>query len=109
MNYIFQLNCNLFKIVKIILRESYFFQVNFSIFCKSNSNYFSLASVPFSCFVLEEIRGFVEELIMADDPEYDWVDNFRASRSSNQGRQLFLYSLSGYNFFLINFYSFVIF
>lgn len=41
----------------------------------------------------------MEELVVEDDPEYDWVDNFRASRSSNEGRQSLLYSLSGFDIF----------
>lgn len=53
------------------------------------------ASTPFSCFLLEEVQGFVEELIVESDPEYHWVDNFRASRISNVERQMLLYNLSG--------------
>jgi hypothetical protein len=54
------------------------------------------ASTPLPCFVLEQIQGFVEELIVESDPEYHWLDNFRASRISNEGRQMLLYNLSGY-------------
>jgi hypothetical protein len=45
---------------------------------------------------LKDIHGFVEELIVDDDPEYHWKDNFRTSRSSNEARQYLLYKLSGY-------------
>jgi hypothetical protein len=53
-------------------------------------------SVPFDDSSLS-IVGFVEELIVEDDPEYRWVDNFRASRISNEERQRLLYTLSGYS------------
>jgi hypothetical protein len=38
--------------------------------------------------------GFVEELLVESDPEYHWMDNFRASRISNEQRILVLYNLS---------------
>lgn len=34
---------------------------------------------------------------MDDDPEYNWKDNFRTSRTSNEARQYLLYKLSGYD------------
>lgn len=50
---------------------------------------------PYSDAVISDIKGFVEELIVDDDPEYNWKDNFRTSRSSNEARQYLLYKLSG--------------
>lgn len=44
--------------------------------------------------VITQISGFVEELLVDDDPEYDWKDQFRSSRTSNQTRQYVLYKLS---------------
>jgi len=41
------------------------------------------------------IGDIVEELLIDDDPEYDWKDLIRSSRSSNDERQLLLYKLSG--------------
>ena len=40
------------------------------------------------------IHGFVEELHTSDDPEYSWSDFFQTSQTSNESRQLLLYSLS---------------
>ena len=37
---------------------------------------------------LAAIHGHVSHLITSDDPEYHWVDSFRASRTSNEQRQL---------------------
>ena len=41
-----------------------------------------------SGYTITHIHGFVEELITSSDPEYHWVDSFRASRVSNEQRQL---------------------
>ena len=34
------------------------------------------------------IPGFVEELVVNDDPEYKWIDKIRTPRASNEARQL---------------------
>ena len=47
-----------------------------------------------SVFEVESLIGFVEELVVENDPEYEWSDNFRSSRKSNESRQLLLYRLS---------------
>ncbi|KAJ1504680.1 hypothetical protein HMI54_015298 [Coelomomyces lativittatus] len=39
--------------------------------------------------------GFVDALVIADDPEYHWSDSFRTPRSSNEARQKLLFRLSG--------------
>jgi hypothetical protein len=55
---------------------------------------FSFGSIAPPNMVITQILGFVEELLVDDDPEYDWKDQFRSSRSSNQSRQYVLYKLS---------------
>jgi hypothetical protein len=35
---------------------------------------------------IDSIHGFVEELILDKDPEFAWIDSFRASRTSNDAR-----------------------
>ena len=30
------------------------------------------------------INGFVEELVVNDDPEYQWIDKIRTPRASNE-------------------------
>jgi hypothetical protein len=37
----------------------------------------------------------VDELLVDDDPEHDWKDTFRSSRTSNEQRVLLLFQLSG--------------
>ncbi|GMH90035.1 hypothetical protein TrST_g2197 [Triparma strigata] len=48
---------------------------------------------PSSGLEVVHVFGFVEELGVADDPEYEWKDNFRQARSSNESRQSLLYML----------------
>lgn len=40
------------------------------------------------------IHGFVEELLVNDDPEYDWIDKIRTPRASNEARQVLFLKLS---------------
>ena len=55
-----------------------------------------LAHTPLGQDILK-ILGFVEELIVEDDPEYHWMDSFRFSRSTNDMRMKILFHISGYN------------
>ncbi|XP_076328859.1 C2 domain-containing protein 5 isoform X3 [Tachypleus tridentatus] len=41
------------------------------------------------------ILGFVEELVVNDDPEYQWIDKIRTPRASNETRQTLFSKLSG--------------
>ncbi len=60
----------------------------------SGVQFFSV-DTPFSVYRISHMHGFVEELMVEDDPEYHWTDTFRTSRISNYERQLLLYKLSG--------------
>ena len=55
---------------------------------------FAACSVPFGHKALV-IHGFVEELVVNDDPEYQWIDKIRTPRSSNEARQRLFTKLSG--------------
>jgi len=46
-------------------------------------------------YVLHGFHGFVEELLMNDDPEYQWIDKIRTPRTSNETRQKLFSKLSG--------------
>ncbi|GAX27353.1 hypothetical protein FisN_17Lh264 [Fistulifera solaris] len=48
---------------------------------------------PASGFEVAHVFGFVEELVVADDPEFEWSDNFRRARESHETRQTLLYLL----------------
>lgn len=41
------------------------------------------------------IRGFVEELVLDDDPEHDWIDKIRRAGVSNEARQNAFMKLAG--------------
>ena len=48
---------------------------------------------PMSDFVVRHIFGFVEELVVADDPEFEWNQNYRQARLTHETRQTLLYLL----------------
>lgn len=53
-------------------------------------------SSTFRCvqvFVVDRVHGFVEELVVENDPEFEWRDMIRQHRSSNESRQTLLYKL----------------
>lgn len=43
----------------------------------------------------DAILGFVDELLVNDDPEYQWIDKIRTPRASNEARQTLFTKLSG--------------
>eukprot|EP00127_Corallochytrium_limacisporum_P004417 Clim_evm25s161 gene=Clim_evmTU25s161 len=51
--------------------------------------------VPYPGCRLLQVLGMVEELIVNDDPEYQWLDNFRGARSSNEARERLFWNLAG--------------
>ncbi|XP_050437387.1 C2 domain-containing protein 5 isoform X3 [Adelges cooleyi] len=42
----------------------------------------------------EWVHGFVEELVVEDDPEYQWLDKLRTPRATNEARQTIFLKLS---------------
>ena len=44
---------------------------------------------------LQFLHGFVEELVVNDDPEYQWIDKIRTPRASNEARQRLFSKMSG--------------
>ena len=55
---------------------------------------FLAPSTP-SGFKIQMIHGFVKELVVNDDPEYQWIDKIRTPRASNEARQTLFSQLSG--------------
>ena len=49
--------------------------------------FFSIAA-PLSSYAVESVIGLVDELVWHNDPEYAWLDSFRAARTSNEERQV---------------------
>ena len=56
--------------------------------------FFYSPGVPHGYFC-QAILGFVEELVVNDDPEYQWIDKIRTPRASNEARQTLFSKLSG--------------
>ncbi|KOB74887.1 Uncharacterized protein OBRU01_08453, partial [Operophtera brumata] len=48
----------------------------------------------FHWYKATSIHGFVEELVVNDDPEYQWIDKIRTPRASNEARQVAFIKLS---------------
>lgn len=46
-------------------------------------------------YQVQAIHGFVEELVVNDDPEYQWIDKIRTPRASNEARQVAFLKLNG--------------
>lgn len=59
---------------------------------KANSNLLA-PNIPFGYNAC--IRGFVEELVVDDDPEYAWIDKIRRASASNEARQVAFLKLAG--------------
>uniref|UniRef100_A0A8C5SLJ9 C2 calcium dependent domain containing 5 n=1 Tax=Laticauda laticaudata TaxID=8630 RepID=A0A8C5SLJ9_LATLA len=51
-------------------------------------------SIP-RCYKAVIIHGFVEELVVNEDPEYQWIDRIRTPRASNEARQRLISLMSG--------------
>jgi hypothetical protein len=48
---------------------------------------------PESGYTISHVFGFVEELVVAEDPEFEWNANFREARTSHESRQTLMYLL----------------
>lgn len=51
-------------------------------------------SIP-KCYRAVMVHGFVEELVVNEDPEYQWIDRIRTPRASNEARQRLISLMSG--------------
>ncbi|KAJ8245625.1 hypothetical protein GJAV_G00272750 [Gymnothorax javanicus] len=56
--------------------------------------FFCTTSVP-KCYRAAVVHGFVEELVVNEDPEYQWIDRIRTPRASNEARQRLISLMSG--------------
>ncbi|KFB42167.1 AGAP001475-PA-like protein [Anopheles sinensis] len=55
--------------------------------------FFHSSNIPYG-YSIAMYHGFVEELVVNDDPEYQWIDKIRTPRASNEARQLAFMKLS---------------
>jgi hypothetical protein len=56
--------------------------------------FFSSSTLSPKCFLIQEILGFVEDLVVEDDPESSWQDYFRKVNKTSNDRLKVLYNLS---------------
>ncbi|XP_063760840.1 C2 domain-containing protein 5 isoform X1 [Eleginops maclovinus] len=56
--------------------------------------FFCTTSIP-RCYKAALVHGFVEELVVNEDPEYQWIDRIRTPRASNEARQRLISLMSG--------------
>ncbi|XP_018611536.1 C2 domain-containing protein 5 isoform X4 [Scleropages formosus] len=56
--------------------------------------FFCTTSIP-RCYRVVTVHGFVEELVVNEDPEYQWIDRIRTPRASNEARQRLISLMSG--------------
>ncbi|XP_057366320.1 C2 domain-containing protein 5-like isoform X1 [Daphnia carinata] len=80
--------------VSVIVKVELFSDVNKFRQSSCGVQFFSTPSTPYG-FKIQSIQGFVKELVVNDDPEYQWIDKIRTPRASNEARQTLFSQLSG--------------
>ncbi|XP_066911798.1 C2 domain-containing protein 5-like [Clytia hemisphaerica] len=80
--------------VKLKIRTQFFIDANKYRQTSCGIKFFSTNGVPHG-FTAIQFQGFVEELLVDDDPEYQWIEKIRTSRASNEARQRHISKLSG--------------
>ncbi|XP_063706264.1 C2 domain-containing protein 5 isoform X3 [Culicoides brevitarsis] len=80
--------------INLIVKVDLFSDVNKFRQSSCGVNFFCSSCTPVG-YSLQVIHGFVEELIVNDDPEYQWIDKIRTPRASNEARQAAFLKLSG--------------
>ncbi|XP_063980326.1 uncharacterized protein LOC135164172 isoform X2 [Diachasmimorpha longicaudata] len=80
--------------VSIIVKVELFSDFNKFRQSSCGVQFFYSPNVP-QGYHVQVIHGFVEELVVSDDPEYKWIDKIRTPRASNEARQTLFIKLSG--------------
>ncbi|CAM9100390.1 unnamed protein product, partial [Laminaria digitata] len=55
--------------------------------------FFGVSKLNPELYTVQKVVGLVDELVVDNDPEYQWMDNFRQARTSNESRQSLLFKL----------------
>lgn len=79
--------------INIIVKVDLFSDVNKFRQSSCGVQFFHSPIIPYG-FHTQVIHGFVEELVVNDDPEYQWIDKIRTPRASNEARQVVFLKLS---------------
>nr|XP_022914796.1 C2 domain-containing protein 5 isoform X1 [Onthophagus taurus]XP_022914797.1 C2 domain-containing protein 5 isoform X1 [Onthophagus taurus] len=80
--------------VNIIVKVELFTDFNKFRSSSCGVQFFCSPAIP-QGFYAQIVHGFVEELVVNDDPEYQWIDKIRTPRASNEARQTLFFKLSG--------------
>ncbi|XP_013406243.1 C2 domain-containing protein 5-like, partial [Lingula anatina] len=80
--------------INVIVKLELFTDVNRYRQSSCGVQFFGSTCVPYG-YRAQAIYGFVEELVVNDDPEYQWIDKIRTPRASNETRQRLFSTLSG--------------
>ncbi|XP_078671242.1 C2 domain-containing protein 5-like isoform X9 [Branchiostoma floridae x Branchiostoma belcheri] len=80
--------------VYIVVKVDLFIDTNRFRQSSCGVQFFCSPSIPYGMYPVA-ILGFVEELVVNDDPEYQWIDKIRTPRASNEARQSLFSKLSG--------------
>ncbi|XP_059080559.1 C2 domain-containing protein 5-like isoform X2 [Tigriopus californicus] len=80
--------------VNVIVKIEFFSDFNQFRQSSCGVQFFYSPCVP-EGYRVQAINGFVEELVVNDDPEYQWIDKIRTPRASNEARQTLFMKLSG--------------
>ncbi|EFN78199.1 C2 domain-containing protein 5 isoform X2 [Harpegnathos saltator] len=80
--------------VNIIIKVELFSDFNKFRQSSCGVQFFYSPNIPYG-YHAQMIHGFVEELVVSDDPEYQWIDKIRTPRASNEARQTLFFKLSG--------------
>ncbi|XP_063241402.1 C2 domain-containing protein 5 isoform X3 [Bacillus rossius redtenbacheri] len=80
--------------VNVIVKVEFFSDFNKFRQSSCGVQFFCSRMIP-QCYHAQVIHGFVEELVVNDDPEYQWIDKIRTPRASNEARQTLFLKLSG--------------
>ncbi|XP_055679157.1 C2 domain-containing protein 5 [Lutzomyia longipalpis] len=80
--------------VNLIIKVDLFSDVNKFRQSSCGVQFFHSPNIPHG-YHAPAIHGFVEELVVNDDPEYQWIDKIRTPRASNEARQVVFLKLSG--------------
>ncbi|XP_057300956.1 C2 domain-containing protein 5-like isoform X2 [Hydractinia symbiolongicarpus] len=80
--------------IKIKVRVQFFSDTNKYRQTSCGIQFFSSSGVP-SGYTTSCIHGLVDELLVDDDPEYQWIDKIRTPRASNEARQRLFTKLAG--------------
>ncbi|CAD7093400.1 unnamed protein product [Hermetia illucens] len=80
--------------VNVIVKVDLFSDANKFRQSSCGVQFFHSPNVPHG-YRAQVIHGFVEELVVNDDPEYQWIDKIRTPRASNEARQVVFLKLSG--------------